>query len=306
MRIYDTRLGRFLSVDPISKKYPYLTPYQFASNSPISGIDIDGLEYASYNEAMYRMIYQKSTYDIINANGTKQTIASAQSIVKTVYENIPEVLKDPLNKDFKFVSGGEVSAFGNDFTGPSIRAANKYYYKSPAFLGSDNLSMDGTEGEASSSMKGVKFGYEGPTPATLAEGAKALVEIGINFSNADLSRGLGKQSVAKSDFYKATNTVDRNNKNLAFGGTQLNGQTRADLINFMTDGYLSTGNGKMADIKQALNVANMGVQALGQLGKLQNETIKSVNGILDQYKKLGGDTNDFHEMSQYLNKKSEQ
>jgi len=44
-RIYDKRLGRFKSVDPLTKKYPYLTPYQFASNSPISGIDLDGLEY---------------------------------------------------------------------------------------------------------------------------------------------------------------------------------------------------------------------------------------------------------------------
>ncbi|MBA2746028.1 MAG: hypothetical protein H0U44_07385, partial [Flavisolibacter sp.] len=45
MRIYDPRLGRFLSVDPISKDYPELTPYQFASNRPIDGIDLDGLEF---------------------------------------------------------------------------------------------------------------------------------------------------------------------------------------------------------------------------------------------------------------------
>ena len=45
MRIYDPRLARFLSVDPITQNYPMLTPYQFASNSPISGIDLDGLEY---------------------------------------------------------------------------------------------------------------------------------------------------------------------------------------------------------------------------------------------------------------------
>ena len=43
-RIYDTRLGRFLSVDPISRSYPMLTPYQFASNTPIQAIDLDGLE----------------------------------------------------------------------------------------------------------------------------------------------------------------------------------------------------------------------------------------------------------------------
>ena len=44
MRIYDPRLGKFLSEDPITKQYPELTPYQFASNSPIKFIDRDGLE----------------------------------------------------------------------------------------------------------------------------------------------------------------------------------------------------------------------------------------------------------------------
>jgi RHS repeat-associated protein len=44
MRIYDPRLGRFLSVDPLSKQYPWYTPYQFAGNNPILSIDIDGLE----------------------------------------------------------------------------------------------------------------------------------------------------------------------------------------------------------------------------------------------------------------------
>jgi RHS repeat-associated protein len=48
MRVYDTRLGRFLSVDPITGKYPELTPYQYASNSPIFNIDLDGLEGTSW------------------------------------------------------------------------------------------------------------------------------------------------------------------------------------------------------------------------------------------------------------------
>jgi RHS repeat-associated protein len=46
-RIQDTRLGRFLSVDPLSDKFPNLSSYQFASNSPIENIDIDGLEAGS-------------------------------------------------------------------------------------------------------------------------------------------------------------------------------------------------------------------------------------------------------------------
>jgi len=43
-RIYDPRLVRFKSVDPLSYSYPYYTPYQFAGNMPIAAIDIDGLE----------------------------------------------------------------------------------------------------------------------------------------------------------------------------------------------------------------------------------------------------------------------
>ena len=49
MRIYDPRIGKFLSVDPLTKGYPMLTPYQYASNRPIDGIDMDGLEYLRYN-----------------------------------------------------------------------------------------------------------------------------------------------------------------------------------------------------------------------------------------------------------------
>ena len=43
-RIYDNRLGKFLSTDPLFKGYPFYTPYQFAGNKPIVAIDLDGLE----------------------------------------------------------------------------------------------------------------------------------------------------------------------------------------------------------------------------------------------------------------------
>ena len=44
MRIYDPRLGRFLSVDPLTHDYPWYSPYHFAGNSPIKNIDLDGGE----------------------------------------------------------------------------------------------------------------------------------------------------------------------------------------------------------------------------------------------------------------------
>jgi hypothetical protein len=36
-------------VDPLQKKYPQLTPYQFASNRPIDGVDLDGREYITFH-----------------------------------------------------------------------------------------------------------------------------------------------------------------------------------------------------------------------------------------------------------------
>lgn len=41
-RIYDSRIGRWLSIDPLVGKYPDRTPYDFARNNPIAAIDIGG------------------------------------------------------------------------------------------------------------------------------------------------------------------------------------------------------------------------------------------------------------------------
>jgi len=57
MRIFDSRLGRFLSVDPLTKEYPWYTPYSFAGNKPIEAIDLDGAEEYYINEKS-RLMYQ--------------------------------------------------------------------------------------------------------------------------------------------------------------------------------------------------------------------------------------------------------
>jgi RHS repeat-associated protein len=44
MRIYDPRLGRFLSVDPLTDEYPWNSTYSYAEGYPINYIDLDGGE----------------------------------------------------------------------------------------------------------------------------------------------------------------------------------------------------------------------------------------------------------------------
>lgn len=47
-RIYNPGIARFLSIDPLTSKFPWYTPYQFAGNKPIWAIDLDGLEEMYY------------------------------------------------------------------------------------------------------------------------------------------------------------------------------------------------------------------------------------------------------------------
>ncbi|ATL48217.1 hypothetical protein COR50_14170 [Chitinophaga caeni] len=44
LRVYDPRIAKFLSVDPLIKSFPWYTPYQFAGNKPIWAVDLDGAE----------------------------------------------------------------------------------------------------------------------------------------------------------------------------------------------------------------------------------------------------------------------
>jgi len=44
MRVYDPRIGKFLSVDPLLNSYPWNSPYSYAEGDPINYIDIDGAE----------------------------------------------------------------------------------------------------------------------------------------------------------------------------------------------------------------------------------------------------------------------
>jgi RHS repeat-associated protein len=50
MRVYDPRLGKFLSVDPLTSRFPWWTPYQFAGDMPIEATDLDGAEPKSSKE----------------------------------------------------------------------------------------------------------------------------------------------------------------------------------------------------------------------------------------------------------------
>jgi len=75
-------MGRFLSEDPLVRKFPMLTPYQFASNNPIQNIDIDGLEGGPANQTGLEYIVRIMDRDGIIKNdppGTRYNYSTNES-----------------------------------------------------------------------------------------------------------------------------------------------------------------------------------------------------------------------------------
>jgi len=48
-RMHDPRVGRFFAEDPLFKEYPWNSAYAFSENRVIDGVDLEGLEFTTYD-----------------------------------------------------------------------------------------------------------------------------------------------------------------------------------------------------------------------------------------------------------------
>jgi RHS repeat-associated protein len=79
MRIYNPALGKFLSVDPIAKNFPWYSPYQFAGNKPIYAIDLDGLE----EKVRIYLVHNDGSTSLLRVDNNITTYGKMQAIGKT-------------------------------------------------------------------------------------------------------------------------------------------------------------------------------------------------------------------------------
>src|SRR5690625_5240138 len=99
-RIYDSRSGRWLSVDPLAEKYPGISTYAFVANNPLMFIDPDGREiwiYYYYSNADYEGFIKMYKYEdgkLYNKKGNlvKQNNPYIND-VKKVLDNIKSTSK---------------------------------------------------------------------------------------------------------------------------------------------------------------------------------------------------------------------
>lgn len=90
-RIYNPRIAKFLSVDPLTMEYPWYTPYQFAGNKPIRFIDLDGLEEMDKME--------------MSAAATGTTVLVRETVGTMTFNEAMEFVGKKSWKGAKFVGG---------------------------------------------------------------------------------------------------------------------------------------------------------------------------------------------------------
>ncbi|MEZ4799807.1 MAG: RHS repeat-associated core domain-containing protein [Flavobacteriales bacterium] len=117
-RIYNTRLGKFLSVDPLSKEYPWNSAYAFAENDVIQCIDLDGAERIQVTQWMW------------NVDGTRTKLAVVTEREDewekgTIYED--EYYFRKSSGEFKYYSIKNDAVRGSAIM--SMRADNPAYFR---------------------------------------------------------------------------------------------------------------------------------------------------------------------------------
>lgn len=128
-RIFNPRLGKFLSVDPLFKSYPWFTPYQFAGNTPIWAVDLDGLEDKKTNDGggdpnkpneefakRAESIYNENSEKFENADSPEERIEIAENTVTQMIELAKEVGFDLAANHLEHYMDGEGATLYDDWS----------------------------------------------------------------------------------------------------------------------------------------------------------------------------------------------
>jgi hypothetical protein len=117
-RGYDPRICRFMSVDPLAKQYPWNGAYNFAEDRVIDGLDLEGLEYATFNiyvdlhSGNVTQIKTTTDYELKNKNSTGPGIqynyidnSTGKPFRTTSTANMYGIYQGPLNPELPEVGG---------------------------------------------------------------------------------------------------------------------------------------------------------------------------------------------------------
>jgi len=84
-RMYDSRLGRWFSLDPAAAKYTNLSPYSFTANSPIWFVELDGRVFDLSNLSESEKQSYQAKIEVLSSNKLFQAYYSRLENSETIY-----------------------------------------------------------------------------------------------------------------------------------------------------------------------------------------------------------------------------
>ncbi len=186
-RIHDPRLGRWLSLDPLMKKYPDLSPYCFVANTPIGAKDADGRDIIILSASSHVMglghaailIGNANTgYVLYSKNGTNASSGTSGPSDKNPQAGIPfnsleEFANSPENFDedgnviytaaIKITTSEETDQIMSTAAKESVKSAYNVCTKSCIDVPTDALEA-AKKTEEGKNFKSGKEGVKNPIP----------------------------------------------------------------------------------------------------------------------------------------------
>lgn len=175
LRMYDARIGRFTTLDPLAKKYPWYTPYSFSGNKVISHKELEG------GEELIAIVDEQTNLPIIRTLSGKDVMQNFVVLVSE--EKLGEYLVErSYTESLKKLSKGK------------LMASNGNIYTSRRLIDNQIISLiDGSAKEGIT--RAANFGF--------SHGGEVVTTLGINQGEAFSIRG-------KAGMIKKAGTIAKN------------------------------------------------------------------------------------------------
>lgn len=272
-RFHDPRVGRFFTVDPLTHKYPWYSPYSFAGNKVTYAIDIEGLEEyvvttnKDWRLRMYKVIPGDNLSVISETTGVAvDDILKYNSFIEDpdkIYPNQHLFLRDASGLTMADFEQPKKSSWIKEFVvelatsnenGPSIQSQAEAVFTAEMAATGVGLLRN-----APKAIRGVTKKVKGkPNTPTVKEGITAkdkTPQVGAEFESLSVKVEGGKISLGgRSKTHGTFDFVIDNNGKLKVG-----------------EGHYHLSNGAES------------VQAAGQI-KIHNGQIKTITNSSGHYK----------------------